>query len=245
MLCLAGGIVLFVLMYQTRAINHKLEIKDINEKKQLELLQASIQSEEEERTRIASELHDDVGATLSSVRLYLHKIDSENNLVNEAKNMLDESIHKVRGISHKLQPGILYHLGLQSALQSFCESFTKSGAITIVLIENDNLPRLSDNTGLALYRIVQELINNIIKHANATNVTISAVAINNSIELTVEHNGKGMDNDEFNEKTYKKGSLGLKNIVSRLNSVNGSINFALNTKATYTITVTIPYTVNQ
>jgi signal transduction histidine kinase len=227
-------------MYQARVTNHKLEIKDINEKKQLELLQAAIQSEEEERTRIASELHDDVGATLSSVRLFLHKIDSQSELFDETKTLLEESIQKVRNISHKLQPGILYHLGLQASLQSFAETLTKSGAINVKYISSNELPTLSDNTGLAMYRVVQELINNILKHANATIVTIKAQAVNNAIELTVEHNGKGMDNDEFNENTYKKGSLGLKNIVSRLSSVNGSINFAHN-NSNYAITVTIPF----
>src|SRR5687768_15823092 len=116
MLLLSLGIIFFVILYQRRMLRHQMEIKHINERKQQELLQASIQSEEEERMRIASELHDDVGATLSSIRLFLHKAaqTSENpEMIHQSRALLDESIKKVRDISHKLQPATLQQLGLK------------------------------------------------------------------------------------------------------------------------------------
>src|SRR3954464_4308784 len=102
MLTLALGIIFFVILYQRRVISHQIELKKINDQKELELIRASIQSEEEERMRIASELHDDVNATLASVRLYLYKekdVQYDEQIINLSKQLLDESIEKIRNIS--------------------------------------------------------------------------------------------------------------------------------------------------
>src|SRR5436190_624093 len=115
MLTLAVGIVIFVIQYQRRVINHQDELKDFNRKKQEELIQASIRSEEEERMRVAAELHDDVGATLSSIRLMLFKAirnPGDGAILQQVRGLLDETIQKVRNLSHQLQPGTLQYLGL-------------------------------------------------------------------------------------------------------------------------------------
>lgn len=241
MLLLALGIVVFFVLYQRRIINHELEIKEINERKQLELLQASIQSEEEERQRIAGELHDDVGATLSSIRLFLHKADTNAELLVESRQLLDLSIQKVRDISHKLQPDTLYRLGLQTSLEAFCETISKSGSISVRYVAGYRLPRLQDNVELSVYRIVQELVNNIVKHAHATVVTIETKIDTGELVLTMVHDGNGMTNEVFEERTYKKGAIGLKNIVNRLNSIKGAIDFS-KAANNYLITLQIPYT---
>jgi two-component system, NarL family, sensor kinase len=125
MLILAIGIIFFVILYQRRVIAHQQELKKINAEKELELVQASIRSEEGERNRIAAELHDDVAATLSSARLFMYKnkdADFDEERINQSKKLLDESIKKIRDISHKLQPSHLQHLGLQLSLQSLLET---------------------------------------------------------------------------------------------------------------------------
>ena len=229
MLLLAFGLILFVVMYQRRMISHQLELKKINEEKELELIQASIQGEEEERMRIASELHDDVGATLASARLFLYKekdAQFDENVINQSKQLLDESIGKIRGISHNLQPATLQHLGLELSLRSMIETISRSGKIKAAYTIEKSLPRLSDNVELAGYRISQELITNIIKHTGASEILMEIGTTADAIEVVFLHDGRGMTQDLYEEQIYKKGAIGLKNIVNRLKSIGASIHFS-------------------
>lgn len=240
MLLLVCGIIGFVVLYQRRVIKHQIELKKISEQQQLELTQAAIESEEKERRRIASELHDDVGATLSSIRMFLHKADTNPEMMQESKTMLDDSIKKVRNISHRLQPDILHTLGLKAALQSFAETITKGGSLNVTYNGNSPIPKLKENVELTVYRIVQELVSNIIKHSQANVVAISTDYSDSRLTMAMEHDGTGLTNERFNEQIYKKGAIGLKNIVNRLNSVNATIDFTLNANNKYLVTITIP-----
>jgi two-component system, NarL family, sensor kinase len=225
MLALAMGVILFVVMYQRKVIRHQVELKQIEEKKELELIQASIQSEEQERMRIATELHDDVGATLASARLFLHQKElMDESAIQQSKELLDESIQKIRSISHKLQPSTLYHLGLQTSLQSLSEIISKTGVVKVVYVKLNDLPRLDAQLELSAYRVVQELMNNCIKHANAQNITMQADA-NGELKIKLSHDGKGLLQQDYEELIYKKGAIGLKNIVNRLKSINANISF--------------------
>jgi two-component system, NarL family, sensor kinase len=243
MLVLAMGIILFVLMYQRRIITHQLEIKKINEQKQLELIQASIQGEEEERMRIASELHDDIGATLSSIRLFLSAAaqdPSDTDIIHQSKELLDDSIGKIRNISHKLQPSTLYHLGLQTSFQALSDMISKSGAISMEYISISELPRLHESIELSAYRIIQELVNNTLKHAGAKAIVLKTDIGDEGLKLSLSHNGYGITQEMYQELIYKKGAIGLKNIVNRLKSVNASIQFLQENEKWYRIEVVFP-----
>ncbi len=245
MLLLAFSIVFFVVIYQRRIISHQLELKKISEQKELELIQASIQSAEVERARIASELHDDVGATLASARLFLYKAkDASFNEdgINQSKELLDESIGKIRNISHKLQPATLQHLGLQLALQSLVEVINGSGKIKTRYIIREPLPRVNDAIELAAYRISQELINNIIKHADASHIEMELGIKQQHIVISFSHDGVGLTNEMYLELVYKKGATGLKNIVNRLKAVNASIHFYKEDEQWYKTMITLPMT---
>jgi two-component system, NarL family, sensor kinase len=228
MLFLAIGIIVFVILYQRRVINHQHQLKDFNRKKQEELMQASIRSEEEERMRIATELHDDVGATLSSIRLMLYQAarnPGDGATINLAKDLLDESIQKVRNLSHQLQPGTLQYLGLIKSLQSLAEILTRTGQITVNWKPGDAWPALEPSTELALYRIVQELLNNITKHSGAGRVAISTAQQDGRASIYIRHDGLGLNEATYQEMLYKKGAIGLKNIESRLKSAGATISF--------------------
>ena len=228
MLMLAFGLVGFVVMYQRRVLAHQMELKKINELKELELTQASIRSEEKEKMRIASELHDDVGATLASVRLFLYKdkdADFDADAIQLSKDLLDQSIEKIRNISHKLQPATLQHLGLELSLQALLETLDKSGNIAARHIVRQKLPRASDNAEMAAYRIIQELIANMLKHAGATEVTLETDADAHNIIIIFTHDGTGLTQEEYEQQIFKKGATGLKNILNRLKSVGASLSF--------------------
>ena len=212
MLTLAFGIIFFVVLYQRRVIKHHEELKKINEQKEQELREASISAGEDERTRIASELHDDIGATLASIRLFLHGVGKEgddNEVFTQSRELLDETISKVRGISHSLHPATLQHLGLRGALRSFYDMIAKSGALTVQCRIQEGLPRIGDKTELSLYRMVQELTNNILKHANATLLQFDATALTGQMILRITHNGAGITDTDFNDLIYKKDAIGL------------------------------------
>jgi two-component system, NarL family, sensor kinase len=219
MLFLALAVVLFVVHYQKR-------ITTINLLKEKELTEAAIRAEEEERMRIAAELHDDVGATLSSVKFYLQMGEKEAtpDVFLQSQQLIDESISKVRSLSHRLQPAMLLQLGLQDALQSFFAPFQKNGSIHIEYT-SDKLPPLPDNMALTAYRIVQELLNNTLKHATATHAEVYTEVADGQLCLCFSHNGQGITEAQFQQYIYKKEATGLKNIINRLKVVNGTIAF--------------------
>lgn len=244
MLLMAMGIIVFVVLYQRRVIQNQIQIEQLNHNKQQELLNASIQSEEEERMRIASELHDDVAPTLASIRLYLSTAASrpdDNSLILQSKALLDESLKKIRNIAHKLQPSTLYYLGLQVSLQAFAEMINNSESVQAAYTANDEIPRLEEQVELSVYRIIQELINNIIKHAHAQSLIISSAIANQELQLTISHNGTGITQQLYEELIYKKGAIGLKNILTRLKSIHAQIRFEQVDAGLFTIKISVPF----
>ena len=242
MLIMAFGIIFFVVMYQRRVIKHQEDINKINRQKELELVQAAVRGEEEERTRIAAELHDDVGATLASVKLFMRGQDKGADNppgFSQSKELIDETIDKVRGLSHRLQPAVLKQFGLDAALKSFFDSFKNTGNINIDYTPQ-KLPRIDDNKELAAYRIIQELVNNTIKHANATFIACYCKDVDKSIAVYFTHDGTGLTESTFQELLYKKDAIGLKNIITRLKAVNGTISFTHENNK-YTTQINIPY----
>lgn len=243
MLLLSLGIIFFVVMYQRRVIRHQHDLKRVNDEKQQELMQASIRGEEEERMRIAAELHDDVGATLSSVRLYLHAAaqkDADESIMREGKELLDDSINKIRSISHRLQPAMLQQLGLQAALESFAMTINRSGQVRMQYVKEADIPRLNDAIELAVYRIVQELTSNMLKHAHATDIDVSQQLKDKILLTRLRHNGDGLTTELYAAHIDKKGALGLKNIVNRLKAIHADISFDQRTDGFYYITIQSP-----
>lgn len=242
MVFLASGIVVFAMFHQRKVLNHQLKLIELAEQKQKELLDASIEAEETERRRISSELHDDVGAALATVKLILNRgIKSDNkNLLISSEELLDSTFQKVRAISHKLQPGNLQQFGLQVTLSSMAEIFNKSEEVMIVFNPNSDLPRLEYSVELGFYRVVQELIQNLIKHALVKLVFIEVKVENNKFLLILKHNGKGLTDQEFESNLYQSDGIGLKNIINRINGMRGTINFTSgNIEYNYNIIVSV------
>jgi signal transduction histidine kinase len=241
---LALGVIYFVVLHQRRLIKHQIQMREFSRQKQLELMQASIQSEEEERMRIATELHDDVGATLSSIRLFLTQAElnpGDAKLITYSKSVLDDSIQKVRNLSHQLQPKTLQYLGLSKALESLMEMISRSGSIAIEFVqEAQDWPEPDERTALSVYRIVQELVNNIVKHADASCMRLNMHNEAGHYCVSITHNGNGLTEEGYKEQLYKKGAIGLKNIENRLKSSNLSLSFPDRKDNLYTISVCLP-----
>ena len=216
MVLLAAAIIFFFITYQKRLLKKELEINRVKAEQQEELLRNIVSAQEKERKRIARDLHDEVGAMLSVVKLNVSRIekitgqDKSKILAGETKTYLDDVITQVRGISRALLPPSLEKLGLYYALEELARWINKSGQIRVDTWKSGEQVRFSDKEELAIFRIVQELINNAIKHAEATAIYINTRFYDKNLAVTVSDNGKGFNVDE-----KMNTGLGLKNLDSR------------------------------
>lgn len=216
MLLLAGGIFFFFVTYQKRLLNKQLELNLVKQQQQEEIIRNTIRAQEKERKRIAQDLHDEVGAMLSVVKLNVGRIEKKSEeekakaLATETKTYLDDVITQVRRISRALLPPSLEKLGLFHALEELANWVNKADSLKIVCWKSGEQYRFDSRKELAIFRVVQELINNAIKHSGASVVNVKARFSDGGMAVSVSDNGKGFDIEE-----KMNTGLGLKNLESR------------------------------
>ncbi len=221
LLAIAAGFLIYYL-YQRRH-RYQQQLKLLQREQELQSVKALITGEEKERTRIAKELHDGLSGLLSSIRLrfgtFKDYFQAQNGLADyeQTLRLLDEAGKEVRQISHNLMPEILLKFGLIEALNSYFSTINQSKALQIDFQVLGLEERLPSSLALTLYRIIQELINNIIKHSNATEVMVQLNRMDNLLAITVEDNGQG-----FSLESSKEG-LGLDSIRSRVDYLSGKL----------------------
>ncbi len=244
MMLLASGVVGFILLYQRRIIRQDLAFKEAEAKHQRELYHGTLEAIETERKRLARDLHDEVGASLSALRLLvgqIHLNPSENNIIDnissKSKILIDNTIDNVRRISNDLLPQGLEEFGLAYSVEGLCEKTMELAEITIFL-KADNLPPVDNKISLVVYRLIQELLNNAVKHSEAETVLLTLKIDNNTLEIEYKDNGKGFDFAE----AYQKRSLGLKNIETRTKMLNGTTKFETRPNEGLKLDISIPLT---
>lgn len=199
--------------------------KRANEKRFLSIL---IQAEDNERKRLAKDLHDGLGPLLSTIKMSLSALKKPNNKEQE-KIILDnldkvvvESMKSIKEISDNLNPHVLDNFGLDKAINNFIQKITTTGDIKIKYTSNLNDLRIEVSKETVLYRVLCELINNTIKHANANKININLYYDIHNISLTYKDNGRGFELDNL-FKPQEKGT-GIYNIYNRINSLKGFVN---------------------
>ncbi|KAA3646853.1 MAG: hypothetical protein DWP98_10090 [Bacteroidetes bacterium] len=188
---------------------------------------AMLDGQAAERNRIANDLHDRLGSMLSTIKLLFgsleEKIDAaqgENkNQISRANNLIDEACVEVRRISHNLGSGMVADYGLVHALDDLCMSINQTKKINCKLLTYNVEDALSLNIEVELYRIVQEVLNNALKHAEAKNITVQLNRLDEELSLTIEDDGKGFDV----KSKMKSGGMGLANIEMRSKKINGTL----------------------
>ena len=223
-------LIISLLSYINYRNRQKLQQQRINEleiEKQLTATEAILKGEEQERTRLAKDLHDGLGGMLSGIKYSLNSM--KGNLIMTPDNgqafersidMLDSSIKEMRRVAHNLMPEALITYGLDTALKDFCNDVAESSGLQINYRSiNLNENTINQSTSITLYRIVQELLNNVLKHSGAKNVIVQLSNTNGLISLTVEDDGKGFDDKRLNNTN----GIGWKNIKQRVEFLKGKL----------------------
>ncbi|MEO7767137.1 MAG: histidine kinase [Ferruginibacter sp.] len=247
MVSLTLAVVFFVILHQRKVMRFNNQLKKLEDEKQNILLNASIKYQEEERNRIAADLHDDVGPLLATARLYLNE-----NMIHQepaaqlqsifsAKQIIDDAIQLIRNISHSMMPPTLKNFGLESALSDLFQKINGSGTLNASVRFHDYRTRLKLDQELLIFRIMQELVNNIMKHSKAGFIHLTQNANATHTYLRLHHDGKGIVQTEFERLNHVSTGLGLKNIASRIKVLNGRIFFEIDPSHTYyKVTLEIP-----
>jgi two-component system, NarL family, sensor kinase len=243
MLVLAGAIILFVVFYQKKMIQEQLKRQQMELDYQQKMMEAALESQENERRRVAADLHDSIGAMLSTVRVGITTLAKQMNdpqSLDLPKQMLDDTITSVRRISRDLMPSTLDKFGFVQAVKEMCERFQATTSLPMLWHEHGEVKPMSKSRELMLFRIVQELINNAIKHAQATEINIHAWG-EDQIILSVEDNGVGFDPDAFKTPSQSGKGLGLYNIENRARVLGAKIEFERERKQGSKTTLFVPY----
>ncbi|SMC42224.1 tetratricopeptide repeat-containing sensor histidine kinase [Pedobacter africanus] len=232
---IAGAIALLVITllsyrnYRHRRKLQQAKIDELETEKQLTATEAVLKGEEQERTRLAKDLHDGLGGMLSGIKFSLGNI--KENLVMTPDNthafersidMLDSSIQEMRRVAHNMMPEMLVKYGLDTALKEFCTEMDRSGVIHInyqsIGMHNGDI---AQTTSVTIYRIIQELVNNSIKHAQAKNVLVQLHQSQqeNLLAITVEDDGKGFNTNQLKQAN----GMGWLNIQNRVEFLKGKI----------------------
>ncbi|MET3500367.1 signal transduction histidine kinase [Mucilaginibacter rubeus] len=238
---MAGICVFILLMFFTGFFYYKQ-----NKLKQRNMaMQAIIAAEESERQRIARDLHDSVSQIISAAKINLSVIGSELAFINEeqrtrfekAINLVDYGFKEVRTISHNMMPWTLHKTGLAQVIKQFIENIKNNNIAINFFCQGFDSP-FDDTIEIILYRVLQESVNNVMKHAHADRVDISLIRSDENISLTIEDNGIGFD--ATNPDIFK--GMGLNNLMSRINFLKGMVEFDSHPNRGTLVSIYIPLT---
>lgn len=224
---LASVVSVLLFRYKQSKDRHHAQLRQLAQQHRIKSAKALRQAEEEQRKKIAGKLHDEVGALLSIAKLNVEQLqddvfvaDSEAIAkLHTTRKLLGEMSETVRGISHSLMPIALEKYGLKPAIIDLINAVNASGKINVeeVIEGLDDADRWNDEFRLGLYRIVQEVLNNVIKHAGASHVLVQIVELECSVTIYIEDNGKGLDSKR------QANGVGLRLLKSNIEYFNGAI----------------------
>lgn len=221
-LLLCFSVILFYFFYQNLQLKQRNKLKEIDNKIQINLINATIEGQNLERKKVSSILHDTISATLSSASLHLMAYQTQNKNQGDedllkVKKLIKEAHDKVRDLSHELIPPVLSKLGIVAAIQDLCEK--NSNSLMKFKLEFDTFKerRFVEDFELKVYNIISELCNNCIKHSNASVVKITIIENGENLEFEILDDGKGYDMTKTEEK------FGLTQIKAHIKSMNGKI----------------------
>ncbi|MBA6155376.1 hypothetical protein H3Z83_02380 [Tenacibaculum sp. S7007] len=253
-LVLGGGIGLLTLTNSRKKRLLAEQQQELEKQKNLTLLKeqeivsinAMIDGQEKERIRIAEDLHDNIGSVLATLKLHFENLKfnrekkqfNQDELYQKTEKLIDETYLKVRSLAHAKNAGVIANKGLLVAVKLMAKKISDANKITIHVLDFGLVKRLDNNLEISIFRIIQELITNIIKHAEATDATINIALYDQNLNIIIEDNGKGFIYD----KTTLKEGIGLSSIGTRVQHLNGTFTIDSTISKGTSIIINIPIT---
>jgi two-component system NarL family sensor kinase len=234
------------LRQKKRALEEKQQLLNRINQHQEELLNTTMTAQEKERKRIAVELHDGLGGLLSTIKLnldtYSNKLQKkpERDELIHSISMLDEVCADLRTISHNMMPGVLMKMGLIAATKDFVGKVNGAGNLKIHFEAHELFQRLEETTEIALFRVIQEATNNMIKHADASKAGIQFIGHEDMLTVMIEDNGKGFEIEKVNQQH----GMGLKSIESRISYLGGKVTIDSYPEKGTCLIIEVPYKTN-
>ncbi|WP_299130957.1 sensor histidine kinase [uncultured Winogradskyella sp.] len=243
-----GSIIAFLLFKNTKRKQKLAEQeKEIESQKlatvlkdqELNAIDAMIAGQEKERQRIANDLHDDLGGLMANVKLHFNALQDKDSpeLFDKTNTLIEEAYQKVRSVAHAKNSGVIAKQGLLKAVENMADKISASNKIQIDVLDHGLDNRIENSLELTLFRIIQELITNVIKHAEATEATIHLTNHDDAINIMVEDNGKGFNPSQI---TKIKSGMGISSIDKRVEHLDGKLTIESEKNKGTTVIIDIP-----
>lgn len=240
MFVLSAAVVILFFVYQKKFYNQQVKLKETEADYQQKLTRNNIEKIEEERRRVAKDLHDEVGSIFSTLGMKIIQFEKKHNatsgsieLIKESKLLVDKGIMSVRRISHNMIPNELEMFGIAAAIEELCFQIEGSDGLEVDF-DSQGLDKCGNaEIELALYRITQELISNTVKHAAAQKVEILLICNNGDVSYDYKDDGIGFDNQQIRR------GLGMHNITNRVEMNGGHLSYH-NTEKGFGVSIYFP-----
>ncbi|WP_452599199.1 tetratricopeptide repeat-containing sensor histidine kinase [Pontimicrobium sp. MEBiC01747] len=247
LLGLISGVILFLIQKNTKKKQklaeqdkalEKQKVATLLKDQEINNINAMIEGQEKERQRIANDLHDDLGGLMATIKLQFNTLQEQQtpDLFDKTNNLLDQAYNKIRSIAHAKNSGVIAKQGLLKAVKNMARNVSSASVIDIEVTDFGLESRLENSLELSIFRIIQELTTNIIKHAEATHATISLTNHENSLNIMIEDNGKGFNAN----KVIKSNGMGLHSIEKRVEHLEGELKIESQINQGTTIIIDIP-----
>lgn len=206
---------------EQEALLKQERVDNLLKEQELVSIDAMIAGQEKERQKVANELHDDLGSLMATVKLHFDnvKADRKDPALLNAQKLLDEAYKKIRGMAHTKNSGVMAKEGLLNAVRKMANTITDTNALAVTVEDYGLADRMENSLELTIFRIVQELVANVIKHAGATTVNIQFTQHEDGLNIIVEDNGKGFDMAVVKPR---QNGMGLESIEKRIEHLEGS-----------------------
>ncbi|MDQ6901602.1 MAG: histidine kinase [Bacteroidota bacterium] len=244
LLIVATGIIMLALVYQKKQVQYLREREQLKVVYEKEILATQLEIQEQTFKNISQEVHDNIGQVLSLVKLNINTMDTNDpaqlrTKINASKELITKAIKDLRDLSKSLNTDYVKDLGLERSIEYELEMIKNSGTYEIQFDVKGNKYRLESQRELILFRIVQEVLHNIIKHAKATSIAMALSYDPAKFSLTVTDNGVGFDASEIDSNNPNGCGLGIRNMYNRAKIINGAFKLTSTLGAGTTITLTL------